>query len=237
MISINEVFANSLNSSNAQLLLITLSFLGGVIASISPCSLAMLPVVIGYIGGHPEQKTSHTAVQLLSFVLGSSIVFTIIGIICALTGHVFISFVGDYFMIVIASILMIMGLGLIGVIEIRLPNIINKIPQSKGHSIVLYPILLGATFALAGTPCSTPILAGIMSVASISSSLGIAILMLFFFALGQGVILILAGLFTSIIQHLKKAVEISEILLKISGFILVLASIIFFYKIFSHFFI
>lgn len=234
MNSLNEIFANA---GNAKAILLLASFLGGVVASISPCSLAMLPIVIGYIGGYANQPLSKTVVQLFSFIFGTAIVFTIIGIICALTGHVFISIAGNYFMLVIAAILMIMGLNLMGVLELQIPSIINKIPQSKGNSIFLYPMLLGATFALGGTPCSTPILAGIMSLASVSSNIILAVLMLFLFSIGQGIILVVAGVFTSLIKQFGKVIEFSELILKISGGILVIASLIFYYKIFAPFFI
>lgn len=234
MNSLNEIFANA---GNAKAILLLASFLGGVVASISPCSLAMLPIVIGYIGGYANQPLSKTVVQLFSFIFGTAIVFTIIGIICALTGHVFISIAGNYFMLVIAAILMIMGLNLMGVLELQIPSIINKIPQSKGNSIFLYPMLLGATFALGGTPCSTPILAGIMSLASVSSNIILAVLMLFLFSIGQGIILVVAGVFTSLIKQFGKVIEFSELILKISGGILVIAALIFYYKIFAPFFI
>ncbi len=234
MNSLNEIFANA---GNAKAILLLASFLGGVVASISPCSLAMLPIVIGYIGGYANQPLSKTVVQLFSFIFGTAIVFTIIGIICALTGHVFISIAGNYFMLVIAAILMIMGLNLMGVLELQIPSIINKIPQSKGNSIFLYPMLLGATFALGGTPCSTPILAGIMSLASVSSNIILAVLMLFLFSIGQGIILVVAGVFTSLIKQFGKVIEFSELVLKISGGILVIAALIFYYKIFAPFFI
>ena len=234
MNSLNEIFSNA---GNAKAILLLASFLGGVVASISPCSLAMLPIVIGYIGGYANQPLSKTVIQLFSFIFGTAIVFTIIGIICALTGHVFISIAGNYFMLVIAAVLMIMGLNLMGVLELQIPSIINKIPQSKGNSIFLYPMLLGATFALGGTPCSTPILAGIMSLASVSSNIILAVLMLFLFSIGQGIILVVAGVFTSLIKQFGKVIEFSELILKISGGILVIAALIFYYKIFAPFFI
>lgn len=235
MNNLYNIFSIGLNTGNAKAILLLSSFLGGVIASISPCSLAMLPIVIGYIGGYANQPVSKTLVQLISFILGSAIVFTTIGIICAVTGHVFISIAGSYFMLVVAAILMIMGLNLTGLLDIQLPSIINKIPQSKGNSTFLYPMLLGATFALGGTPCSTPILAGIMSLASASSNMTLAVLMLFLFSIGQGIILVLAGVFTSAVKQFGKVVEFSEILLKISGILLILASAYFYYKIFSPF--
>ena len=231
-----DIFTTSLNPDSAKIILLLVSFLGGVIASISPCSLAMLPVVIGYIGGYANQPLSKTVVQLFSFIIGTAIVFSIIGIICALTGKVFVSIAGNYFMLIIAAILMIMGLNLVGILDLQIPTLINKIPQSKGNSIFLYPMLLGATFAIAGTPCSTPILAGIMSVASVSSNIIIAISMLFLFSIGQGIILVIAGIFTSVIKQFGKVINFSEILLKFSGLILILASLYFYYKIFIPFF-
>ena len=69
MNSLNEIFANA---GNAKAILLLASFLGGVVASISPCSLAMLPIVIGYIGGYANQPLSKTVVQLFSFIFGTA---------------------------------------------------------------------------------------------------------------------------------------------------------------------
>ena len=216
-------------------LLFWLSFLGGLIASISPCSLAMLPMIIGYIGGYSKERPARTLVQLIFFVLGTAIVFTAIGIICAITGKVFVSFAGGYFGLFIAAIVMIMGLKLVGVLDFELPVVIKEIPQNKAQSIYLYPILLGAVFALAGTPCSTPILAAIMAFASLSASLMQAVVMLFLFAIGQGLILIVAGFLTSRLKNWKGFYKFSDVLLKISGVLLILAALYIYYKIFAPF--
>ena len=224
----------SLFTQNGSLpILFAISFLGGLIASISPCSLAMLPIIIGYVGGYSKEKPIKTFLQMIFFVIGTAIVFSIIGIICAVTGKVFISFAGGYFGLIIASILMVMGLKLAGFIDFELPIMIKEIPQGNSHSLILYPLILGAVFALAGTPCSTPILAGIMAFASLSASISHAIIMLFLFAIGQGVILILAGFLTSHLKNWKGFYKFSDWLLKISGILLVLASIYIFYKIFA----
>ena len=216
-------------------LLFWLSFLGGLIASISPCSLAMLPMIIGYIGGYSDEKPSKTLVQMIFFVLGTAVIFTLIGIICAITGKVFVSFAGGYFGLFIAAIVLIMGLKLVGVLDFELPVMIKEIPQNKAQSTYLYPILLGAVFALAGTPCSTPILAAIMAFASLSASLAQAVAMLFLFAIGQGLILIVAGFLTSRLKNWKGFYKFSDVLLKISGMLLILAALYIYYKIFAPF--
>lgn len=224
----------SLFTQNGSLpILFALSFIGGLVASLSPCSLAMLPIIIGYVGGYSKEKPSKTLLQMFAFVIGMAVVFSIIGIICAVTGKVFISFAGGYFGIFIAGIILVMGLKLTGVLDFELPVLVKEIPKGDSQSLFLYPMLLGAVFALAGTPCSTPILAGIMAFASLSASIPQAIIMLFLFSIGQGLILILAGFLTSHLKNWKGFYSFSDWLLKISGGLLVLASIYIFYKIFA----
>lgn len=225
--------AGLFSSNSAWYILIFASFIGGILASLSPCSLAMLPLIVGYVGGYSKETPLRTFLQLCCFILGTAIVFTAIGIICALTGSVFASALGGYFTLIIASLLLVMGLKLLNILDFDAPTIIKAMPTNSTNSIFLYPILLGITFALAGTPCSTPILAGIMAFAAIGKNLSLAILMLFLFALGQGVILILAGLFTSSIKNMKSLAKFTEILLKISGVLLVGVACFLYWKTFS----
>ena len=191
-------------------ILFVLSFLGGLVASLSPCSLAMLPIIVGYVGGYSKNTPLKTFVQMLFFVFGTAIIFSLIGIICAITGKVFVSFAGGYFGIFLAGILLVMGLKLVGLLDFELPVIVKQMPQNHGTNTFLYPVLLGAVFALAGTPCSTPILAGIMAFASLSANIVQAIIMLFLFALGQGLILILAGSLTSHLKNWKGFYKFSD---------------------------
>jgi len=215
------------------LLMFSASFLGGVIASISPCSLAMLPLMVGYVGGCSKETPLRTFIQLSCFILGTAVVFTIIGIICAVTGSVFASVFGGYFTIIMASLLLVIGLKITEVLDFEIPIIIKSMPQNNTSSLVVYPILLGIAFALAGTPCSTPILAGIMVFAAMGKNLIAAIIMLFLFAVGQGMILIIAGVFTSSVKNLKKFSNITDKLVKASGWLIILVSLYLFYKVFA----
>jgi cytochrome c-type biogenesis protein len=212
-------------------LLFGASFLGGLISSISPCSLSMLPLIIGYIGGFSEEKPLKTLVQMIFFVIGSGLVFSIIGAICAITGKMFIG--NPYFALFVASIIMVMGLKILGVIDFELPVMIKEIPKNKMNNDFLYPILLGAVFALIGTPCSTPILASIMAFASMSAKVSYAVIMLFLFSIGQGLIFIVAGFLTSKLKSGKNFYKFSETIMKISGILLLAVSLYIFYKIFG----
>lgn len=219
-----------------SLLFLAISFLGGVLASLSPCALSTLPIIIGYIGGYSGENNFKTFIQLSSFIIGQSIILTIIGILCALGGKAFVSFGGSYFVIFMASLILVFGLKLIGALDFELPVLIKKIPKGNAHSLFLYPLIVGSVFALAATPCSTPILAGIMGFASLSANLFYAALMLFAFSLGQGLIIIFAGMFTSFVKNLRAVSNISENFLKFMGVILIIASLIIYIKVFAEFF-
>lgn len=227
-----QIFSSGAVGAKVWALMFFASFAGGVIASISPCSLAMLPLIIGYVGGYSKETPFRTFLQLCCFILGTAIVFSIIGIVCAVTGSVFASALGGYFTLIMASLLLVMGLKILGVLDFDMPVIIKAMPTNTTNSLFIYPILLGIVFALAGTPCSTPILAGIMAFAAMGKNLLAAILMLFLFALGQGLILIIAGIFTSSLKNLKKLSGFTNTLMKISGILLILVSIYLFYKTF-----
>lgn len=233
MENFTNLFSQAGSGQASMIIMLVVSFLGGLLASISPCSLAMLPIIIGYVGGYSHENPGKTLLQMLFFVFGSSLVFATIGVLCAVTGKVFISFAPIYFILLLASLLLVMGLNILGILDFNLPVLIKSIPQSDGRNMFLYPILIGAVFALAGTPCSTPILAGIMAFASMSSNIMSAVLMLFMFSLGQGLILIIAGVFTSSLKGLKSFAYISEILLKLSGVLLIFSAIYIYYKIFA----
>ena len=167
-----------------------------------------------YWMGYSDEKPLKTLLQMIVFVIGSGIVFSIIGAICALTGKMFIG--NPYFALIVASIVMIMGLKILGFLEFDLPPIIKEIPKNEFNNDFLYPLILGAVFALIGTPCSTPILASIMAFASISAKISSAVIMLFLFSIGQGLILILAGFITSKIKTSEKFYQLSEKIMKFS---------------------
>lgn len=227
MENLTELF----NSQTSIYILFGAAFLGGLISSISPCSLSMLPLIIGYVGGYSKENPLKTLLQMIIFVIGSGIVFAVIGGICAFTGKLFVG--NPYFTLIVASIILIMGLKILDVIDFELPVIIKEIPQNNFNNEILYPLLLGAVFALIGTPCSTPILASTMGFASISAKVSQAVIMLFLFSIGQGLILIIAGFLTSKLKTGKNVYKVSEGILKFSGALLVLVALYIFYKIFS----
>ncbi|MBE7705120.1 MAG: cytochrome c biogenesis protein CcdA, partial [Cyanobacteria bacterium SIG29] len=217
-----QLFSQYLTNNSFVLpILLILAFLSGILTSISPCSLGILPLIIGYVGGYSKDGNKKLLIQMLSFSLGLSFVLSIIGVLCAITGRAFTNFASPVVILVFASVIIILGLNLLGILEINFPTIIKKMPENKNGSKIIFPFIIGTFFALASSPCSSPILASIMAIATISNNILFSVALLFFFALGQCMIIIFFALFTSTLKNRSSLAKYSEILIKISGVLLI----------------
>ena len=234
MNNLSEIFsAYSQSVSIFLALMIIISFLAGVIASLSPCSLGILPLIIGYVGGYSKSDNKRLFIQMIFFSLGLASVLSVIGVICAVSGRAFTQVASPAVILIFASIIVILGLNLLGILDLQFPAIVKKIPQNKNNGQVVFPFLIGAVFALASSPCASPILASILAFAAVSSNILFSIALLFSFAIGQCVIVVIFAMFTQSIKHAGKIAKYSEILMKIFGIMLVCTGIYIWYSLIS----
>lgn len=219
--------------SGLPILSVFFAFAGGLLSSLSPCTLGMIPIVMGYVGGCSENTTKKTAIQVIFFVFGLCTVLTALGVIAAMTGKVLGFHSNPIFGLLLGSLIMVFGLTLLELLEIPMPSIVKQMPKNTSNDIVFYPMILGATFGIASTPCSTPVLAGIMAYASLKSNIMLGATLLFFYALGQSSILVFAGLFTSLFKKMDIVKKYSEYFNRLCGVALVLAAIFIYLKVFG----
>jgi cytochrome c biogenesis protein CcdA len=173
------------------------SYLGGVIATASPCILASIPLVIGFVGGYAGGNKKQAFFYSLTFVVGLAVVMSALGAAAALMGTMF-GQVGTYWYFVVSVILMVMGLQLAGVINLKLGgNAQRFLPRRTG---LIGALILGMLFGLVLSPCASPVLAVILTVAAVKGEVAYGSTLLFAYALGQGTLVILAGTFTGVIE-------------------------------------
>lgn len=223
------------NVHGMSLILIVFAFLGGVLSSLSPCSLGLLPLIISYVGGQNEKRSWKLYVQVFFFIFGLALTLTVIGIVCAATGQIFSAQSRTVWVLLLASMILVMGLHLLEVITLPIPAVVKELPQNKNHNLFIIPITIGAAFALGTTPCSTPILASILAFASMESNLWAGAILLFTFSMGQGLILLIAALFTDSFKKVMKLQKYSAMFMKASGVILILFALYIYYQIFTRF--
>ena len=67
-----------MNTKGGRKMQYILTFLEGIISFISPCMLPMLPIYVSYFAGGNDGK-KRTFVRILFFILGFTLVFTLMG--------------------------------------------------------------------------------------------------------------------------------------------------------------
>jgi cytochrome c-type biogenesis protein len=172
------------------------SYLGGVIATASPCILGSIPLVIGFVGGYAGGNTKKAFLYSLTFVLGLAILMSALGAVAALMGTMF-GLSGPWWNFILAAVLIVMGLHLAGLIDLKLNTSQKFLPKRTG---LVGALLLGMLFGTVLSPCASPVLAVILTLAAVQGKVAYGSSLLFVYALGQGTLIILAGTFTGAIE-------------------------------------
>ncbi|MFZ5451171.1 MAG: cytochrome c biogenesis CcdA family protein [Thermodesulfobacteriota bacterium] len=205
------------------------AYLGGMIATASPCILASIPLVIGYVGGYAGGNKRQAFLYSLTFVVGLALVMSALGAAAALMGTMF-GDVGVYWYFVVSVILMVMGLQLAGVIHLKLGgNTQRFLPQKTG---IIGALILGMLFGLVLSPCASPVLAVILTLAAVQRKVAYGSTLLFAYALGQGTLILLAGTFTGVIENYlqSKSARMGTILQQAAGGLLFFAGCYIFFQ-------
>ncbi len=201
-------------------------FIGGLISAASPCVLAAIPLIIGYVGGYSEGNKKKAALYSLVFVLGLAITFTLLGAAASVMGQ-FLGFMGRWLYIGLAVIAILMGVQLMGIISIPLPFQKTKAVKSKG---LLGAFLLGMLTGTVSSPCATPVLAVILAYVSTQGDMMYGGSLLFVYALGHCALIFIAGLSVGLTESIissKGAGNFSLYAKRFSGALLVILGIYF----------
>ncbi len=181
-------------------------FLGGILSSSSPCVLATIPLVIGYVGGYSEGDRRKAFLYSLTFILGLSITFTILGAIASLLGGLF-GIISRTWYFIVGGIAIAIGLNLIGLFEWNLPVPVHLQPKQRG---ILGAFLLGIFFGIVSSPCATPVLALILTFVASKGEVAYGTSLLFVYALGHCALIFLAGTATGFVENFIKSKGISN---------------------------
>lgn len=173
-----------------------LVFVAGVVSSASPCALATVPLVVGYVGGQAANDRRRAFVYSLAFVLGLATTFTALGAAAALLGRLMGALGGPWF-VALGLLAAAMGLHLMGWLPWRPPGGLNWRPRASG---VLGALLLGALFGVVSSPCATPVLVALLGLVATQGEVAYGVALLFVYALGHCLLMLAAGTFTGLVS-------------------------------------
>jgi len=167
-------------------ILFIVAFIVGLLSFLSPCTLPILPAYFAYTFKAERKKLIFNSI---AFFIGLAIVFALLGMTSTLIGsflrnnNLSISrFLG--LVVILFGIFVIFGKGFTGF----------KLKQKTSNKL-LGSFLFGITFGIGWTPCVGPILASLFIIASQSSTAFTGGILLFLYALGLAIPLIIISFF------------------------------------------
>jgi cytochrome c-type biogenesis protein len=209
------------------------AFGAGLLSFLSPCVLPLVPVYLGTVCG-PEilepgadRKRLPVFFHSLSFVVGFSLVFIILGASVGLLGFT-LNFNMALTQTIAGGLLIAFGLFLLAALKVPWLNYERRLAPSVGTTTsYLRSLIIGAIFSLAWTPCIGPVLGGILTLAWSSETAGQGAYLLAVYSLGLGLpFLIIGAAFDSIRPLLRRIHRYSTWSYIISGLLLIAVGIL-----------
>lgn len=202
-------------NTTSPIILIPIAFIGGLIASISPCILSLLPVNLSYIGTLNIKSRRDAFVKASFFVLGAVSIFSLFGLFASFASSVMVDFRG-HIHVVVGAIILLMGLSFAGLFHLPLPKKQVAIP-------IPGPFGAGLTFALVTSPCASPVLFAVLATAAASGSQVLSTITMISYALGYTAVIFFASLFTGLVKQRQMLLAKSEWIIRLGSGALILA--------------
>ena len=182
-------------------------FAAGVLTSLTPCVYPMIPVTVTFIGTASAGSRRRAVTLSVVYALGLALLYSTLGIVAALLGQTFGNISRNLW--VNGGVAVVLGLfaaAMLGWINIPVPGFAGKVQTSgvkKGGHFGAFVVGIAAGFVAA--PCTAPVLGLLLVYVAKTRDVFRGGFLLFVFALGLSLLLVLLGIFSGMLANLPKA--------------------------------
>ena len=207
-------------------------FLAGMGLSFTPCVYPMIPITVAVIGGQAagNQTTARSPLKAfflsLIYVLGISIVYSAMGVAAASTGALFGTALQSPWVIgFVVVVFVALAMSMFGVYYLRIPSFISDRLGTGTKKGFIGVFVMGLISGIVASPCIGPALASLLVYIASTGNKFLGFWMLFVFAWGIGVLLIVLGTFSGVLKALPKSGGWMETIERIFGLLLIGAAL------------
>ena len=175
-------------------------FLWGVVSVLfSPCHLASIPLIVGYVAGQDRLVEGRQAALYAGlFTSGLFLTIAAIGVICALLGRM-LGDVGPYWTIVVGLVLLWVALDMLGVSTCSMGGSLMGRFSLRGMSGAF---VLGLAYGILSGSCTFGFIAPILAIITVQEKIATGILLIILFGLGHCIPIVIAGSSTALVRRL-----------------------------------
>lgn len=167
------------------------AFLWGLISVLfSPCHLASIPLIVGYVAGQGKLVQGREAARYaIAFTSGLFITIALVGVACSLLGRM-LGDVGPYWTIAVGLVLVYVALDMLGVASCKLSGGLMSKFKVRGISGAL---IMGLGYGLLSGSCTFGFLAPLLAVITVQDQVLTGVGLILAFALGHCLPIVVAG--------------------------------------------
>lgn len=178
-------------------------FVGGALTASNPCVLAMVPLVIGFVGGYESLSGWKRSLGFsVVFVFGLAASFTAMGLVAVLVGRLF-GEVGGFWPWVIALVCFAVAAHLWDLWTFSLPGALTR--YRPRHAGAVGALSLGLLFGVVSAPCAGPILVVVLTYVASKGNLPYGLALLWTYAMGHCLLIVLAGTSMGVARNLVQS--------------------------------
>lgn len=182
-------------------------FLGGVLTSLTPCVYPMIPITLAVIGARTKGQSRMKSFTLsVTYVLGIAVTYSLLGVVAASTGAMFGAALSNVYVVTAIALLFVaMGLSMYGLFEIQAPAFVRDRLGTANTGTGYHGVFLtGLVAGVVASPCIGPVLVTILTWIAQTGSKALGFGLLFTFAIGMGILLVVLGTFSHLLNKVPK---------------------------------
>jgi len=174
-------------------------FLWGLVSVLfSPCHLASIPLIVGYVAGQGRIIQGREAARYaMTFTSGLFVTIAAIGILCTLLGRM-LGDIGPYWTILVGAVLLWVSLDMMGVAKCSISGGMMGKLKVKG---IGGAFLLGLAYGVLSGSCTFGFIAPILAIITIQEKILTGVVLIVLFAIGHCLPIVVAGSSTALVQR------------------------------------